>query len=106
MTAHDERQDDGPAAQLRFKIGTRHERDGIKILDHEGQLVAIVLPGNANADLIASLFESSPNLLYGIGRARRLLRAIVEKEAQPDDEQTLAVRLLLRNLHEPLKPKK
>lgn len=106
MTASNDRQDASPAAQLRFKIATRHAQEGIKIVDDSGQPVAIVLPRVENADLIASLFVSAPNLFYGVSRARGQLRAIVQKNLPPDDEGTLAVRRLLRELHEEVTAKK
>lgn len=93
--------DNSPATLLRFKIGTHHP-DGIEILDHAGQRVALVLTSNPHAQRIADLFVSAPNLLHGISRARDQLRAIVERKAQPDDASTLVVRQLLREVHEPL----
>lgn len=98
--------DDSPAALLRFKIGTRHHEEGIEILDDAGQRVALVLASHPHAQWIADLFANSPKLFYGISRARGQLRAIVKRQAQPDDASTLAVRQLLREVHEPLTTKK
>lgn len=110
MSAQDNQQatnDDSPAAQLRFRLGPRHTQRGIPIIDdHTGQLVATVGPSVEQADLVASLFVNAPQLLYAIGRARRQLRAIVLKDANPDDEATLVLLQLLRDLQEQVTAKK
>jgi hypothetical protein len=93
---------DEPISQMRLQIGNNHPEEGIKITDEAGQLVAIVIPCRPDALRIAQLFVTAPGLAYGLGRARRQLRAIVQKKAQPEDEGTRAVRQLLRDLHEQL----
>lgn len=101
---HDQQpQDDSPLAKLHFNVGTRHAQEGIKILDHEGQLVAVVVPLHKHADLIARLFASAPQLFYGVSRARGQLRRLAQRTAHPEDDQTTAVRQLLRELDEQMR---
>jgi hypothetical protein len=109
---------DHPATTLQFKVQTIAEpaprprwwswtrrRDaaprGIQIVDQRtGAPVAVVFDSAENAATIAHLFVTSPSMLYGIGRARKQLRNIAKRDADPRGDDTTAVRQLLREIHD------
>jgi hypothetical protein len=118
MDSHDPGHGDHPAATLQFRMETtptpRRVRwwwpwrrctdttpHGIQIVDgRTGAPVAVVYATAENAATIAHLFVTSPTMWYGIGRARRQFRNIVHRRADPHDDETHAVRQLLREIHD------
>jgi hypothetical protein len=120
MDSHDPGHGDHPAAILQFRVETtpapaRPRRwwswtrchdiapRGIQIVDERtGAPVAVVYATAENAATIAHLFVTSPTMWYGIGRARKLLRNMVQGQcvSGPHDDETTAVRQLLREIHD------
>lgn len=114
MDPHDPGHGDHPTSALHFRVvettaepsrrwwwKRRHAAPrGIQIVDHNtGAVVAVVFPHAPNATTIATVFANAGTLLYGIGRARVQLRKLAQRAAHPEDEETTAVRQLLREIH-------
>lgn len=85
--------DDRLLATFKFRVGSTRPQ-GIEIIDDKGKAVALVV-ATENAALVAHLLASSPDLLYGVGRARTYFREI----ANAADDQVQAIRRLLREIY-------
>lgn len=85
--------DDSPAVTFKFSVGSTRSH-GTEIIDEKGNVVALVVATDHRA-IVAQLLAASPDLLYGVGRARTYFREI----AHAADDQAQVIRRLLREIY-------